>query len=191
MEDPADRQAAANGGVGAGVAKDVGAAADTAKGGRTTTTSSCSSSLKLTASVAEETAPTPAPAAGCFLPRQQQTSNAAGHAGGRGTGGTWHEVVELLCDSPAGGVGSAGDDGGRVAAVPERSKIAFKLPPRRSAAAPGDVSKASPLAALTRKRRRGWSVSRRVSCFRESVPVARLHDGSDSSSRSTGGDSGC
>lgn len=127
MEDPADRQAAAHGGVGAGVAKDVGAAADAANGARTTTTSSCGSSLKLTASVAEETAPTPAPAAGCFLPRtvtQQQSSNAAGHAGGRGTGGTWHEVVEPLCDSAAtGGVDSAGDDGGRVAAVRERSKV--------------------------------------------------------------------
>ncbi|CAN0381359.1 unnamed protein product, partial [Ectocarpus sp. 12 AP-2014] len=103
MKDPADRQAAANGGVGAGVAEDVGAAADTANGASTTTTtSSCSSSLKPSASVAEETAPTLAPAAGCFLPRtatQQQSSNAAGHTGGRGTGGTWHEVVEPLCDS--------------------------------------------------------------------------------------------
>ncbi|CAM9986839.1 unnamed protein product, partial [Ectocarpus sp. 13 AM-2016] len=100
------------------------------------------------------------------------------------------QVVEPPRDSATGGVDSAGDGGSRVAAVRERSKIAFKLPPRRSAAAPGDVSKASPPAALTRKRRRGWSVSRRVSCFRESVPVARLHDGSDSSSRNTGGDSG-
>ncbi|CAM9986907.1 unnamed protein product, partial [Ectocarpus sp. 13 AM-2016] len=81
MEDPADRQAAADGGVGAGVAKNVGAAADNASGARTTTTTtgSCSSSLKPAASVAGETAPTPAPAAGCFVPRtvtQQQSSNA-------------------------------------------------------------------------------------------------------------------
>ncbi|CAN0501807.1 unnamed protein product, partial [Ectocarpus sp. 12 AP-2014] len=110
MEDPADRQAAANGGVGAGVAKDVGAAADNANGARTMkTTSSCSSTLKPAASVAEETARTPAPAAGCFLPRtvtQQQSSYAAGHTGGRGTGGTWNEVVEPHCDSATGGVDS-------------------------------------------------------------------------------------
>ncbi|CAN0317113.1 unnamed protein product, partial [Ectocarpus fasciculatus] len=108
-----------------------------------------------------------------------------------GTGGGWREVVEPLFASATDGSDSGGNGGGGgcVATVQERSKIAFKLPPRRSAAAPGDLSKPSPLAALNRKRRRGWSVSRRVSCFRESVPVARLHDGSDSSSRSTGGDS--
>lgn len=129
MEDSADRRGAAHDGVGAVVANDVGAVAGSANGAMTTTTTTTgdrSSSLKSPARGIEVTAPTPAPAAGCFLPRtatQQHDSNAGGHAGGGATGGTWREVVEPLCDSAAGGVGSGGEDAGCVAAVRNRSKV--------------------------------------------------------------------